>query len=206
MTWRRKGAARRRGTPVDLLVVGLANPGVEYQGTRHNVGGDAVRVLAERSQARLKVEPRQRAELCEITVGNARVGLAVPTTYMNESGDALPSLLERTGVEELSHLLVVHDELDLEPGRLQLKVGGGNAGHNGLRSIASTLGSGDFLRLRIGVGKPPSKQAGANWVLSRARGDDAAALDVALEKAADGIALLAQEGVDRAMAALNTRA
>jgi PTH1 family peptidyl-tRNA hydrolase len=165
-----------------------------------------VRVLAERSQARLKVEPRQRAELCEITIGNARVGLAVPTTYMNESGDALPSLLERTGVEELSHLLVVHDELDLEPGRLQLKVGGGNAGHNGLRSIASTLGSGDFLRLRIGVGKPPSKQAGANWVLSRARGDDAAALDVALEKAADGIALLAQEGVDRAMAALNTRA
>jgi PTH1 family peptidyl-tRNA hydrolase len=205
VVWRRKGAAERRGTPADLLVVGLANPGAEFAGTRHNVGGDAVRLLAERHRGSLKVEPRQRAQLCEVTIGAARVALAVPTTYMNESGDALPALLERTGISDMSRLLVVHDELDLEPGRLQMKVGGGIAGHNGLRSIKASLKTDVFLRLRIGVGRPPSRQAGANWVLSRARGADAEALSVALERAADGIELLATEGIERAMGALNAR-
>jgi PTH1 family peptidyl-tRNA hydrolase len=188
------------------LVVGLANPGAQYAGTRHNVGGDAVRLVAARHQGRFKIEPRQRAELCEVSIEDVRVALGIPTTYMNESGDALPALLERTGVDDLSRLLIVHDELDLEPGRLQLKVGGGHAGHNGLRSIAAVLGESAFLRLRIGIGKPPSKQAGATWVLSRARGDDAELLAIALERAADGIELLATDGVERAMLALNTRA
>ena len=99
MAWRRKGASQRRGTPADLLIVGLANPGAEFVGTRHNVGGDLVRLLAERRGGRLKVEPRQRAELCEVLIGTVRVALAVPTTFMNESGAALPGLLERTGME-----------------------------------------------------------------------------------------------------------
>ena len=205
MAWRRKGASQRRGTPADLLSVGLANPGAECVGTRHNVGGDLVRLLAERRGGRLKVEPRQRAELCEVLIGTVRVALAVPTTFMNESGAALPGLLERTGIDDLSQLVVVHDELDLEPGRLQLKEGGGNAGHNGLRSISATLGAPDYLRLRIGVGKPPSKQAGANWVLSKARGADGEALAVALERGADGLETLATQGLERAMGDLNIR-
>jgi PTH1 family peptidyl-tRNA hydrolase len=205
VSWRRRGASERRGTPADLLVVGLANPGAEFEGTRHNVGGAAVRLLAERHGARFKIEPRQRAALCEVRLGERRVALAVPTTYMNESGDAVPALLERTGIAELRQLLVVHDELDLEPGRLQLKVGGGIAGHNGLRSIKATLKSDAFLRLRIGVGKPPSREAGVNWVLGRPRGDDATSIGIALEQAADGIELLVAEGIERAMAMLNVR-
>ena len=134
-----------------------------------------------------------------------RVALAIPTTYMNESGAALPGLLERTGIDDPAKIVVVHDELDLEPGRLQLKVGGGIAGHNGLRSIKSVLKSDSFLRLRIGVGKPPSKEAGANWVLGRPRGEDARSIERSLEEAADGLELLATQGVDRAMGSLNTR-
>jgi len=205
MSWRRKGAAQRRGTPADLLIVGLANPGAEYDGTRHNVGADVVRLLASRRSAVLKIEPRQRAELCEVTLGSVRVALAIPTTYMNESGAALPALLERTGIEQPEKIVIVHDELDLEPGRLQLKVGGGIAGHNGLRSIKSVLKSDAFLRVRIGVGKPPTKEAGANWVLTRPRGEDATRIAAALEAAADGLELLATEGIERAMGALNIR-
>ena len=205
MAWRRKGASQRRGTPAELLILGLANPGAEYEGTRHNVGADAVRLLAARRSATLKIEPRQRAQLCEVTIGDMRVALAIPTTYMNESGAALPGLLERTGIDDPAKIVVVHDELDLEPGRLQLKVGGGIAGHNGLRSIKSVLKSDSFLRLRIGVGKPPSKEAGANWVLGRPRGEDARSIERSLEEAADGLELLATQGVDRAMGSLNTR-
>ena len=205
MAWRRKGAEQRRGTPADLLVVGLANPGAEYDGTRHNIGAAAVRCVAQRHGASFKIEPRQRAALCEIALPGTRIALAVPTTYMNESGAALPALLERTGTRGAETLLVVHDELDLEPGRLQIKVGGGIAGHNGLRSIKATLKTDDFLRLRIGVGKPPSKQVGANWVLSRPRGPESELLAIAVERAADAIEMLATGGVERAMAAVNAR-
>ncbi len=195
----------RRGTPVDLLVIGLANPGSEYDGTRHNVGGAAVALLAARSGATLKIEPRQRASLAEIQLGESRVALSIPTTFMNESGAALAGLLDRTGVEDPRHILVVHDELDLEPGRLQLKAGGGIAGHNGLRSIKATLNTDSFLRLRVGVGKPPSPQAGANWVLGRPNRHDAEILAIACEEAADAIELVATQGMERAMASVNVR-
>jgi PTH1 family peptidyl-tRNA hydrolase len=183
----------------------LANPGAEYEGTRHNVGGDVVAILAARHGTTLKVEPRQRARLGLISLGDKRVALATPTTYMNESGAALPGLLDRTGIEELSQLLVVHDELDLEPGRLQLKLGGGIAGHNGLRSIKSALKSAEFLRLRIGIGKPPRAEAGASWVLSRPSRDEAELLDESRHRAADAIELLVREGQERTMAVVNTR-
>jgi PTH1 family peptidyl-tRNA hydrolase len=202
---RRTGARERRGTPAEFLVVGLANPGEKYARTRHNIGGDAVELLAARHRATLKVEPRQRARLAEITVAGHRVALAVPTTFMNESGAALPGLLSRTGASAPDGVVVVHDELDLEPGRLQLKVGGGLAGHNGLRSISSTLATTDFLRLRIGVGRPPRKEMGADWVLSRPGKADAEILAIAAEQAADAIELLAERGVDAAMNVVNAR-
>jgi PTH1 family peptidyl-tRNA hydrolase len=205
MAWRRRGAAPRRGTPAELLIVGLANPGADYEGTRHNVGGMAVEVLASRYGATLKVEPRQRARLAEVTIGGHRVALAVPTTYMNESGAALPGLLDRTGVEEIDRVLIVHDELDLDAGRLQLKVGGGIAGHNGLRSIKAMLKSTDFLRLRMGVGKPPSAQAGANWVLSKPGKKDAEVIGIAIQKAADALEQVITSGIDAAMGTVNVR-
>ena len=205
MALRRKGAQERRGTPAELLVVGLANPGDDYARTRHNIGGDVVELLAARHRATLKVEPRQRARLAEVMIGGHRVALSVPTTFMNESGAAIPGLIARTGAPAPDGILVVHDELDLEPGRLQLKVGGGLAGHNGLRSIASTLSTQEFLRLWIGVGRPPRQGKGADWVLSRPGKVDAEALEIAAEQAADAIELLAERGVDAAMNVVNAR-
>jgi PTH1 family peptidyl-tRNA hydrolase len=180
----------RRGSASTLVIVGLANPGSEYEGSRHNVGGDAVRLLAERRGVQLKHESRQRALSATIATERGPVTLAVPTTFMNESGAALAPLLRRTSLEDLSHLVIAHDELDLEPGRLQLKFGGGLAGHNGLRSIAKTLGTNDFSRLRIGIGKPPSKEQGADYVLQRPTGARKLAMAEFVTAAADALETL----------------
>jgi PTH1 family peptidyl-tRNA hydrolase len=180
----------RRGSASTLLIVGLANPGTEYEGSRHNVGGDAVRLVAERRAVRLTLESRQRALSATIQTDRGPVTLAVPTTFMNESGAALPPLLRRTSLKDLTRLVVVHDELDLEPGRLQLKLGGGLAGHNGLRSIAQTLGTNDFSRLRIGIGKPRTKEQGADHVLQRPTGARKLALAESVAAAADAIEIV----------------
>lgn len=190
MALRRSREAGRKGVASSLVVVGLANPGKEYEGSRHNVGGDAVRLVAERHGATLKLESRQRALSATIVTARGPVTLAVPITYMNESGSALPPLLRRTSLEDLTHLVIAHDELDLEPGRLQLKMGGGLAGHNGLRSIAQTLGTQEFARLRIGIGKPPSKERGADYVLKRPTGARRAAQALDVAAAADALELL----------------
>ena len=152
----------RRGTPADLLVMGLGNPGQEYSRSRHNVGAEVVEELARRHGGRLKKARQQRALTAEVSCGRARLALAVPTTYVNLSGDAASSLIRRYGIDDLEHLVVVHDELDLEPGVVRIKQGGGLAGHNGLRSITQHLKTQDYLRVRIGVGKPPSKERGAD--------------------------------------------
>ena len=170
MALRRSRNESRRGTASTLLIVGLANPGLEYEGSRHNVGGDAVRLVCARRGANLKLESRQRALSATITTSQGLVTLAVPTTFMNESGAAIPPLLRRTSLENLARLLVAHDELDLEPGRFQLRVGGGLAGHNGLRSIASALGTNDFARLRIGIGRPARKEQVTDYVLKLTQG------------------------------------
>lgn len=180
----------RRGSASTLVILGLANPGPEYEGSRHNVGGDAVRLVAERRGARLVLESRQRALTATIPTERGPVTLAVPTTFMNESGAVLPPLLKRTSLEDLSRLIVAHDELDLEPGRLQVKFGGGLAGHNGLRSIAKTLGTNDFSRLRIGIGKPPTKEQGADYVLQRPTGARKVAMAEYVAAAADAVETL----------------
>jgi len=180
----------RRGSASTLVILGLANPGSEYEGSRHNVGGDAVRLVAQRRGLKLTHESRQRALTATIPTSRGPVTLAVPTTFMNESGAALPPLLKRTSMEDLARLIVAHDELDLEPGRLQLKFGGGLAGHNGLRSIAKTLGTNDFSRLRIGIGKPPTKEQGADYVLQRPTGARKVAMAEFVTDAADAIELL----------------
>lgn len=200
---------------MDLLVVGLGNPGAEFAGTRHNVGAEAVDLLAARHQGSLSAEKGLRARVGEIRIGGLRVLLAVPMTYMNESGIAVAGLVRRAGVDRppeddsrpapggggagLTRLVVVHDELDLPAGRVKVKVGGGTAGHNGLQSIHAHLHSGDYLRVRIGIGKPPGRQAGADYVLKRPGTSERELLRVATEVAADAVETIATEGVEAAM-------
>ena len=196
-------ASQRRGSASVLLIVGLANPGDEYDSSRHNVGGDAVRLVAARRHATLSLERHQRALTATIPTARGPVTLAVPTTFMNESGAAMTPLLRRTSLEDLANLVVVHDELDLDAGRIQLKRGGGLAGHNGLRSIAQVLSSNDFGRLRIGVGKPRTKDEGADYVVARLRGAKKAERDESVARAADAIDALIDEGFDGAQRRVN---
>lgn len=183
--------------------MGLANPGPAFAHTRHNVGGAAVYELASRLGLTLSLERRQRAALAttEVTIG--RVTLAVPITFMNEAGSALPPLLQRTSIENIEHLLVAHDELDLDPGRLQLKEGGGLAGHNGLRSVSAVLGSKEFRRLRIGIGKPPSKEHGADWVTQPLSGSRRRDLEATVDRAADVLERLCEVGFEQAQRETN---
>jgi PTH1 family peptidyl-tRNA hydrolase len=200
--------AARTGTPADLLVVGLGNPGTEFEGTRHNVGAEVVQLLARRHGARLR-KGKERALVDEVRVtrpgaDGQRLALAIPLTYMNESGQAVVLLARRYGVEP-DHLVIVHDELDLPTAVLRVKAGGGLAGHNGLRSIKSHLHSDDFVRVRIGVDKPRSKEVGADHVLDRFSKRDRKLIDVTIEDAADAVELILDEGVDVAMNRYNTR-
>jgi PTH1 family peptidyl-tRNA hydrolase len=192
----------RRGTPSDLLVVGLGNPGKEYERTRHNVGAEVVARLATAGGATLKAG-KERALVAEVRIGEARVALAFPTTYMNESGDAVQRLVRRYGIEDMDKLVIVHDELDLPPGTVRVKVGGGLAGNNGLRSISQHLKTNDYLRVRIGIGKPPSKERGADHVLSRLGKRERELLDESIVLAQQAVELIATDGVDAAMRATN---
>lgn len=203
MALRRAREHDRKGAKSTLLIVGLANPGKEYEGSRHNVGGDAVRLVVQRRGAQLNLERRQRALSATLVTPRGPITLAVPTTFMNESGAAISPLLKRTSIDDLAQLVVVHDELDLEPGRLQLKFGGGLAGHNGLRSIANTLNTHDFARLRVGIGKPPNKEQGADFVLHRLTGKRREAHDVDVALAADAIETLLDYDFEEAQRRVN---
>lgn len=202
---RRGGAAERRGTPADLLVVGLANPGPEYVGTRHNVGAEVVEVLAARHGARLR-KSRERALVAEALVGGRRLVLAVPLTYMNLSGEAVAPLVRRHGIDDAQRLVIVHDELDLPVGTLRVKVGGGLAGNNGLKSVKAHLHTTDFVRVRIGIGKPPGKAQGADHVLKKPGKTERQALDIVVQEAADAVELVLSDGPAVAMNRCNTRA
>lgn len=195
----------RTGTPADLLVVGLGNPGPQYARTRHNVGAEVVERLAARFGERLKMG-KERSLACEARVdgGRYRMALAFPQTYMNDSGVAVGLLVRRFGIEDLPRLVVVHDELDLPVGRMKVKLGGGLAGHNGLRSIKAHLKSDEFARVRIGVGKPPGgKEQGADHVLKPPGKSERTELDVVVEEAADAVEAILREGVAVAMNRFN---
>jgi peptidyl-tRNA hydrolase, PTH1 family len=201
---RRLGRPDRKGTPADLLVVGLGNPGEQFAGTRHNLGAAVVEELADRAGTRLR-KTRARALAAGVLMHDKRVVLAFPQTFMNNSGEAVKLLVQSYGLQEAHHIIVVHDELDLDSGRLRLKAGGGLAGHNGLRSITNHLGTTEYVRLRIGVGKPPASIAGAEWVLRRPGKAEGELLAVAVQRAADAIEQLAEVGIDKTMAEVNRR-
>lgn len=181
-------------------MVGLSNPGAAFEGTRHNVGAEVVLLLSTRfGSGRLRAEKGQRAMTEEVTVNGARVALAVLTTYMNESGTAVRPLMRRYGIAEPADLVVVHDELDLPPGRIRVKLGGGLAGHKGLQSVRAHLHSDGFVRVRVGIGKPPGRQRGADYVLRPPGRAERAELDAAVEQAADAVETIVTEGVEAAM-------
>jgi peptidyl-tRNA hydrolase, PTH1 family len=199
---RRKAGAPRRGTPADLLVVGLGNPGAQYVGTRHNVGFEVVDELASRHEGRLRLG-KERALTAEVHIDDKRVALAEPQTYVNLSGESVRPLVRRHGIDDLTRLVIVHDELDLPLGRMKVKLGGGLAGHNGLRSIRAHLHSADFVRVRIGVGKPASKEHGADHVLRRVSKVDREVLDEVVTRAADAVETILRDSVDTAMQEYN---
>jgi peptidyl-tRNA hydrolase, PTH1 family len=192
---------RRRGTAADLLVVGLGNPGDEYARTRHNVGAETVELLAKRHGASLR-KGKERARADQVRIGPELVALAIPLTYMNDSGLAVSALARRYGVEP-EQIVIVQDELDLPVGALKVKNGGGLAGHNGLRSITAHLHSDAFLRVRIGVGKPVSKEHGADHVLKKFSKRERTEIDVIIEQAADAVECIVNDGIDAAMNRFN---
>ena len=194
----------RTGTAADLLVLGLGNPGAEYAGTRHNVGADVVELLATRHGERLR-KGRERALVAEVRLGGRRMALAFPQTYVNDSGLAAAGLIRRFGIpaDGLDRLVVVHDELDLPVGRLQVKLGGGLAGHNGLKSIKAHLHSDAFCRVRIGIGKPPGRAQGIDHVLRAPTRAERSELAVVVEEAADAVELILADGPTAAMNRFN---
>jgi PTH1 family peptidyl-tRNA hydrolase len=193
----------RRGesaSTLDLLVVGLGNPGREYERTRHNAGWLALDELARRHGGSWR--SKFSGSLAELRLGDRRVALLKPETYMNDSGRSVGAAVRFFKVEA-ERLLVVHDDVDLDAGRLQARAGGGLAGHNGLRSLAQHLGSQDLLRLRIGVGRPGrgDPRPVADWVLSPfSPEEDAEAL---IGRAADAVETIASDGLEAAQQRYN---
>jgi PTH1 family peptidyl-tRNA hydrolase len=193
----------RSGDMQRTLIVGLGNPGKKYARTRHNVGTDAIELLAQRLSVSLKVG-RDRAQVAETRIGDHAVVLAVPTTWMNDSGEAVGPIARRYKIPA-ANIIVIHDELDLEPGAVKLKMGGGLAGHNGLKSISQHMGTNDYMRVRIGVGKPSTKEQGADHVLSSIPAAERKILDIAVETACDAVERIMKEGLDAAMREYNAR-
>jgi PTH1 family peptidyl-tRNA hydrolase len=195
----------RRGEPastLDLLVVGLGNPGREYAATRHNIGFMVADELAQRHGGSWR--SKFSGEVADVRLDCARLALLRPQTFMNESGRSVSAAVRFYKVEPEA-VLAVHDEVDLELGRMQLRLGGGLAGHNGLRSLAQHLKTPEFLRLRIGVGRPErgDPRPVADWVLSPFD----ASVDVGslVTRAADAVEVLVRDGVDGAQQRFNER-
>jgi PTH1 family peptidyl-tRNA hydrolase len=178
-------------------VVGLGNPGPEYAETRHNVGVRVVELLAARAGGGRFSKHKANADVLEGRLAGRRAVLAVPRTYMNVSGGPVAGLLRYYGVAP-TDLVVVHDDLDLGFGVVRLKQGGGEGGHNGLRSISGSIGTKDYLRVRFGIGRPPGRQDPADFVLKRFSGAERKELEFAVDLAADAAEALLRDGLEPA--------
>ena len=189
-------------SPVQLIV-GLGNPGPKYEQTRHNVGFVLVDELARSKGAHLKPEAKFHGEVCKLVLEGRDVWLLKPTTFMNLSGKAVAALARFYKIEPEA-ILVVHDELDVPPGQLRLKQGGGHGGHNGLRDIDAQLGSREYLRLRIGIGHPGVSREVSNYVLSKASPDDQRHIDSAIDEALRALPQILQGELQPAMNRLHS--
>lgn len=185
------------------LVVGLGNPGAEYARTRHNVGQVVLDELAARAGSSFK-RHRSQARVAEVRLGTLpggapgpRAVLAAPSSYMNVSGGPVAGLAKYFGVD-VDHVVVVHDELDVDFGLVRLKRGGGEGGHNGLRSISQSLGSKDYTRVRVGIGRPPGRQDPADFVLKEFTSTEKKELPFLVPDAADAVELVLTQGLEAA--------
>ncbi|MBF6075768.1 aminoacyl-tRNA hydrolase [Nocardia beijingensis] len=179
------------------LVVGLGNPGPEYERTRHNVGFLVADVLAERVGGRFAVHKKSGADLLQAWLDGRQVLIAKPRSFMNLSGRPVAALAKFFSVPP-TEVIVVHDELDLPFGAIRLKRGGGEGGHNGLRSVSSALTTKDYLRTRIGIGRPPGRQDPADYVLKPFSAPERKEVPVIVEQAADAVELLLRVGLETA--------
>jgi peptidyl-tRNA hydrolase, PTH1 family len=206
-SFRRSGAkAEPPSAPTSIawLIVGLGNPGDRYRLSRHNLGFMAAERLAERCGARLG-ERRFKAHLGRGVIEERNVLIGQPQTFMNLSGESVGPTLGYYKIDP-SRLIVIHDELDLEAGALRVKRGGGHAGNNGVRSIIETLGTGDFIRVRIGVGRPPQGRDTIAFLLQPMTRDELKAYEPVIERAAEAVEAVVTSGVERAMNKFNQRA
>jgi peptidyl-tRNA hydrolase, PTH1 family len=183
------------------IIAGLGNPGAQYACSRHNAGFMTIELLAESNHAKLG-RRRFGAITAEAELAGARTLLVQPQTFYNDSGPCLRDLLGYFKVPP-HRLIVIHDDLDLEPGRIRLKSGGGDAGNRGVRSIARALGSEEFIRVRIGIGRPANEEEARDYVLKAMSASELGTL--ALERAAAAVAAIAAEGLERAMGRFNQR-
>lgn len=189
--------------PGIALVVGLGNPGREYAHTRHNAGFWFVDALAHLHGGNFRPESKFRGEVCAIVMDGRELRLFKPATYMNRSGQAVASLAGFYKLPLLS-LLVVHDDLDLPPGAVRLKRGGGHGGHNGLRDLIERLGGNDFMRLRLGIGHPGVKDQVTDYVLSRAPAQEEALIRDAVDAAVAALPLVVRGELERAVQQLHS--
>lgn len=187
------------------LVVGLGNPGPKYAGTRHNIGYLVTDELARRLGAGFRRHKNGRSDVVEgrLGVGGPKVVLVRSHTYMNETGGPVSSLAKFYKVAP-DHIIAIHDELDIAFGTLRVKLGGGDNGHNGLKSMRSSLGSGDFFRVRAGIGRPPGRQDPADWVLSNYSSTERKELPFQIDAAADAIETLIRDGLEATQQRFNS--
>jgi PTH1 family peptidyl-tRNA hydrolase len=193
---------RMAGEPLKLIV-GLGNPGTEYARTRHNAGFQFIEELARRHEALFRSEPRHRAELARVRIGESELWLLKPMNYMNHSGDPVRSVASFYKVP-LASILVAYDELDFPAGVVRLRQGGGAAGHNGMRDVIGQMGDG-FWRLRIGIGHPGDRAQVLDYVLGRPASADAQLIQDAISAAVEVVPLLLSEGAQIAMNRLHSR-
>jgi len=190
------------------LVVGLGNPGPTYALHRHNVGYRVVEELATRLSARFTVARGIRSEVAEGRLGPPgpdarRLLLAKSRTFMNETGGPVAKLVDYYKID-LTRLIVVHDELDIDPGQLRVKFGGGDNGHNGLKSIRKSLATGDYFRVRVGIGRPPGRQDPADFLLSNFPSSTREEVAIEISRAADAVESLVQVGLETTQSAFNS--
>ncbi|MFL0580740.1 aminoacyl-tRNA hydrolase [Dietzia sp. 179-F 9C3 NHS] len=189
------------------LVVGLANPGPDYEGTRHNIGWEVIAELASRAlpmPASFSVHKRTNCHLAQTRVADRPVVLARPRSYMNLSGGPVSAVVKYFSVKP-TDVIVVHDEIDVDFGRIRLKRGGGEGGHNGLRSVSNSLGTRDYLRVRVGVGRPPGRMDVADFVLKRFSKLEQPDVPFLVQDAADAVELLVRHGLETAQNQVHQR-
>ena len=184
------------------IIVGLGNPGPTYAGNRHNLGAIVVDTLAEQLSERFKSGARNRADVVETRIAGNRVVLVKPRSYMNESGGAVSTVLKFFKVEP-AQLIVVHDELDIPFDSIRLKVGGGNGGHNGIRDIDRALGTKEYARVRVGIGRPPGRMEVADFVLRDFAPAERKELPLVRDRAADAVVTLIKDGLEAAQNAFH---